>query len=591
MRLRAACAIIAHRLQAAAARRYTLARRRPKGARITIVTSSHDEEARPRPHPAAAADSAAGRLLAARLGPNMAWLVAAGILLSRIAGLIRESIFAHYLGNSDAADAFKAGFRIPNILQNLFGEGVLSASFIPIYSKLLSEGDEETAAMLAWGVGAMLALGVALMVALGVWATPWLIAVIAPGFGGAKRALTITLVRILFPGAGLLVMSAWCLGVLNSHHRFFAAYAAPVAWNAAIIGALVIYGPQRTQSQLATDVAWGAVLGAALQIAVQAPQTLRLAGRMRADFARTRAALAAVFRNLGPVVAGRGAGQISGYVDNLLASLLPTGAVAALSYARILYVLPISLFGMSVAAAELPSMSRATGTMEEISQVLRLRLNAGLRQIAFLVVPSAAAFLFLGGVIAALIFQSGSFIHRDAIYVWAILAGSAVGLLAATWGRLYNSAFYALKDTRTPLKFALVRFGLTLVLGYLCAVPLPPALGIAQRWGVAGLSASAGAAAWVEFALLRWKLNSTIGATGVGRGLVARLWAIALVAAAAGWAVKLGMGHAGPRLTALAVLPAYGAVYLGIAWWLGLPELKRAAGYFAARLGLRSLKR
>src|SRR5690242_3588230 len=168
----------------------------PEGARCNIVTSSNKQQATPAPHPAAHADSAAGRMLAARLGPNLAWLVAAGILLSRIAGLIRESVFAHYLGNSDAADAFKAGIRIPNILQNLFGEGVLSASFIPVYSKLLSEGDAETAETLAWSVGALLALGVSILVALGVWATPWLIAAIAPGFTGAKRDLTINLVRI-----------------------------------------------------------------------------------------------------------------------------------------------------------------------------------------------------------------------------------------------------------------------------------------------------------------------------------------------------------------------------------------------------------
>jgi putative peptidoglycan lipid II flippase len=540
---------------------------------------------------AATIDSAAGRLLAARLGPNLAWLVAAGILLSRIAGLVRESIFAHYLGNSDAADAFKAGIRIPNILQNLFGEGVLSASFIPVYSKLLSEGDEETAATLAWSVGAILAAGVSVLVAIGVWATPWLIAAIAPGFTGAKRELTVMLVRILFPGAGLLVLSAWCLGVLNSHHRFFASYTAPVAWNLAIIGALLFYGPRRSQDGLVIVLAWSAVVGAILQIAVQAPQTLKLVGRMRVDFARTRAALGTVFRNLTPVVAGRGASQISGYVDNLLASLLPTGAVAALSYASILYLLPISLFGMSVAAAELPSMSRAAGTSEEISQLLRLRLDAGLRQIAFLVVPSAAAFLFLGDVVSALIFQSGSFTHRDAIYVWAVLAGSTVGMLAATMGRLYNSAFYALEDTRTPLKFALVRFTLTLVLGYLCAIPLPPAIGIAQRWGAAGLTASAGIAAWVEFALLRWKLNSRIGRTGLRRGLVARLWGIALAASAAGLAVKFAMGHAGPRAMGFAVLPAFGAVYFGIAWWIRLPELERAANYLGARLGLRALKR
>jgi putative peptidoglycan lipid II flippase len=570
--------------------RYTLARRL-KGARCNIVTGSHNPEAAAAPRAAAPADSAAGRMLAARLGPNLAWLVGAGILLSRIAGLVRESVFAHYLGNSDAADAFKAGIRIPNILQNLFGEGVLSASFIPVYSKLLSEGDEETAETLAWSVGALLALGVSILVALGVWATPWLIAVIAPGFTGDKRELTVTLVRIFFPGAGLLVLSAWCLGVLNSHHRFFASYTAPVAWNLVIIAALLIYGPRRLQDRLVIDLAWSAVIGALAQIAVQAPQTLALVGRIRIDLARTRTALATVFRNLTPVVAGRGASQISGYVDNLLASLLPTGAVSALSYASILYLLPISLFGMSVAAAELPSMSRAAGTFEEVAQLLRSRLDAGLRQIAFLVVPSAAAFLFLGDVISALIFQSGSFTHRDAAYVWAVLAGSAVGMLAATMGRLYNSAFYALEDTRTPLKFALVRFTLTLVFGYLCAIPLPPAIGIAQRWGVAGLTASAGVAAWVEFVLLRWKLNSRIGHTGLASELVARLWAIALVASAAGWAVKLGMGHAGPRLMGFAVLPAFGAVYLGIAWWMRLPELERVTNYLAARLGLYALKR
>ena len=143
-----------------------------------------------------------------RYSSNLAGLVAAGVLLSRVAGLVRESIFAHYLGNSAAADAFKAGFRIPNILQNLFGEGVLSASFIPVYSRLLGAGEEETADLLAWAVGAMLALAVAVFVLLGVFAAPWMIDAIAPGFHGDKRALTLGLVRILFPGAGLLVMSA-----------------------------------------------------------------------------------------------------------------------------------------------------------------------------------------------------------------------------------------------------------------------------------------------------------------------------------------------------------------------------------------------
>ncbi len=529
--------------------------------------------------------TAAPAVTAARGG---AGLVASGILLSRIAGLVRESIFAHYLGNSAAADAFKAGFRIPNILQNLFGEGVLSASFIPVYSRLLGEGDDEAADMLAWGVGALLALTVAVLVAVGVPAAPYLITVIAPGFHGATRELTIELVRIFFPGAGLLVMSAWCLGVLNSHHRFFASYAAPVAWNIAIIAALLFYGPRLTQSGLAVAVAWGAVAGAALQILVQLPQTLALLRRLQIDFQKISAALRTVFNNLLPVITGRGVGQISGYIDNLLASLLPTGAVAALNYGQVFYMLPVSLFGWSVAAAELPTMSRAAGAGEDIAAVVRSRLNAGLRQISFLVVPSATAFFFLGDVIVALVFQSGHFTRQDAVYVWAVLAGSGVGLLAITMGRLYNSAFYALWDTKTPLKFALVRMSLSLVLGYLCAIPLPPMLGIAQKWGVAGLTASAGLAGWVEFSLLRWKLNHRVGWTGLQRKFLTQLWGMALAASAAAFALKLYTSWAGPRLTALMVIPVYGAIYFGLAYLADMPELRATVGMVRRRLGVRA---
>ena len=232
------------------------------------------------------------RAAASGSGANAAGTIAAGVLLSRIAGLVRDSIFAHYLGDSATADAFKAGFRIPNILQNLFGEGVLSASFIPVYGKLLGEGDNETADMLAWGVGAIMTLGVTVLVAIGVLVTPYLIDVIAPGFEGDKRDLTIQIVRILFPGAGLLVMSAWFLGVLNSHHKFFVSYTAPVAWNVAMIAALLYYGPRRSQDGLAIAISWGSVVGSALQIAVQVPQTFALLRKHRIDFARVAAPLA-----------------------------------------------------------------------------------------------------------------------------------------------------------------------------------------------------------------------------------------------------------------------------------------------------------
>ena len=169
-------------------------------------------------------------------------MVAAGILLSRIIGLVRNRVFAHYFGTSDAADAFNAAFRIPNFLQNLFGEGVLSASFIPVYAGLRARGDEAEARLVASAIAALLGLATAVLVLVGILFTPWLIAAIAPGFTGEKREVTIRLVRILFPGAGLLVLSAWCLGVLNSHRRFFLSYSAPVLWNLAIIASLIAFG-------------------------------------------------------------------------------------------------------------------------------------------------------------------------------------------------------------------------------------------------------------------------------------------------------------------------------------------------------------
>src|SRR5229473_2204113 len=208
---------------------------------------------------------------AERSSGRSAFLVGAGILISRLVGLVRQRVFAHYFGTSAAGDAFSAAFRIPNFLQNIFGEGALSASFIPVYAKLLAHDDEEEAAHVANAVLGILALVVSMIVLAGVLTTPLIISAIAPGFKGETRELTIRLVRILFPGAGLLVLSAWCLGVLNSHHRFFISYTAPVAWNLAMIVSLVVFGRKVGQFPLAEYVAWGSVIGSALQFGVQLP--------------------------------------------------------------------------------------------------------------------------------------------------------------------------------------------------------------------------------------------------------------------------------------------------------------------------------
>jgi len=521
---------------------------------------------------------------------RFAFLVAAGIFLSRVSGLVRDRVFAHYFGLSDAADAFKAALRIPNFLQNLFGEGVLSASFIPVYANLLAREDEEEARRTAGAVAAILALTTSILVLIGVLATPYLIDAIAPGFHGDKRALTIRLVRILFPGVGLLVISAWCLGILNSHRRFFLSYSAPVIWNAAMIATMWGWGGRYAQFPLAVILAWGSVAGSLLQVGVQLPVVLRLLGGLRLSLGRRADNVKTVILNFFPVFVSRGVVQISAYVDALLASLLPTGAVAALANAQTLYLLPVSLFGMSVSAAELPQMSGAIGDERQVAETLRARLDAGLRQIAFFVVPSAAAFLALGDVIVGAIYRTGQFTQLDVTYVWGILAGSTVGLLASTLGRLYSSTYYALLDTRTPLRFAIVRVVLTTVLGYLCAVPLPPAIGIAPRWGVAGLTISAGIASWVEFTLLRRTLNQRIGRTGLRPDYVAKLWIAAIAAAAVGLGVRYSFVHHfgyrhSPILVAVLVLMPYGLAYFAGAWILGLAEARTFLARAMARIG------
>src|SRR5438128_484824 len=440
-----------------------------------------------------------------------AFLVGAGILISRIIGVVRQRVFAYYFGKSAAADAFNAAFRIPNFLQNVFGEGALSASFIPVYANLLARKDEHEARRVASAVLTLLALAVSVIVLAGVLGAQYLSSLIAFGFADERRDLVIHLVKILFPGAGLLVLSAWCLGVLNSHRKFFLSYTAPVVWNLAIIASLIAFGRHpgnldevqlgRFQFHLAEMVAWGSVVGSALQFAVQLPTVIWLVKELRPVFDIVSANVREVIRNFFPVFMSRGVVQISAFVDVALASLLPTGAVSAITYAQSLYTLPVSLFGMSVSAAELPAMSSALGTTDEIASQLRRRLDDGLARIAFFIIPSAMAMLALGDVMTAVLYQTGEFKQDATRYVWGILAGSTVGLLASTLGRLYASTYYALHDTRTPLRYAILRVWLTAVLGYLCAIPLPSMIGIDPKWGAAGLTASAGVAGWIEFAL------------------------------------------------------------------------------------------
>lgn len=513
-----------------------------------------------------------------------AFFVALGILLSRFAGLIRERVFAHYFGNSAAGDAFKAALRIPNFLQNLFGEGVLSASFIPVYSSLLARKAGEDADKVAGAVASLLALVVSFFVLIGVFFASAFIDLVAPGFAGEKRLLTIQLVQILFPGVGLLVMSAWCLGILNSHRRFFLSYFAPVLWNISIIFALVMYGDVQSQAELAMTTAWGLVAGSALQFLIQLPLVFRLLGKLRLNLDFKFTPVRQVLRSFVPVLFSRGVIQISAYIDSIYASWLPTGAVAAIAYSQTIYLLPVSLFGMSVSAAELPELSSIQGSKAEVGNVITERINRALLQVSFFVIPTLCVFIFLGDLVVGALFQTGEFDYLATVTVWAILAASSIALLPATQGRLYSSAFYALRDADTPLKFAMLRVGLTCFLGYFAALRLPSWLGVNEMWGAVFLSASSAFAGWVEFVLLKTALARTVGSSpGVSFSTYLRLWTSAMVAVCVGYFLKPMLPDMHVILRAGIVLAVVGTIYLGLCFVFEIAPARRLLGRISHR--------
>jgi len=527
-----------------------------------------------------------------------ALLVAAGIFSSRVIGLIRERIIGGYFGTGVHADALAAGLRLPNVLQNLLGEGTLSASFIPAYSALLGQGRTKEAGRVAGAVFALL-LGIAGVIALaGVLLAPLIVSVFTPGFEGERRELTIAVVRIFFPMTGVLVLSAWALGILNSHRRFFLPYFAPVLWNAAIIAALVAYAGRVDLEGLLLAGAWGALAGGFLQFGIQLPTLLRLERELsigRAGFREP--AFRQVLRNAGPAVLGRGVVQLSGYVDLLLASLLAIGAPVRLRFAQTLYLLPISLFGMSVAATELPELSREGDAAVE---ALRARAAAALRRVAFFVVPSFVAFISIGEELVAGVYHTGAFTREDVRLVWLVLAAYSLGLIPSTATRVFQSSFFALRDTATPARIAVIRVLAAAVAGgalmtqlepvSVLGITIPSALAQFTRGlplGPVGLALGAALGAWLEWRLLKSRLEKRVGALGAGAGALVRMFVAASAGALAARALAAVLPVLHPALIALAVAAIFGCVYFAVTYGLGMPEARTTIEGLLRRLRRR----
>ena len=459
---------------------------------------------------------------------------ASGIGLSRFSGVIRSVLITNVLGIGLVGDAFAAAQRIPNILQNLFGEGALSAAFIPEYSRL-SDEDPRQAGRLAGGVASFLICLVALLTAIGFLAAEPLTRAVAWGFTGERFELTVRLVRIILLGTGVLVISAWCLAVLNSHGRLFLSYAAPIVWNLAQIAILISLAVSEIRdSSSAEKLAWALVIGSVLQVLIQLPTVLRQNSHIHLNLHWRDKATAVVLKRFFPAVLGRGAVQLSSFIDLALASLLSLGATSSLAAAQTLYLLPVALIATSMVAAELPALSRSDDFAD-----MSNRLSRRLLQMLWVVGPVLAMYFAVGPQIADALFNLGGFRVRitadDLTVIGLTLAAYSLGLPALMASRLLQTVCFSSGDTKTPAQIATTRVLISLIAGAVLMFQFEQILVLDQsiigfgdltfkwgplseetrnssdlpaRLGPVGLALGSALGAWFEFWMLRERVLS-----------------------------------------------------------------------------------
>jgi len=536
---------------------------------------------------------------------SLAPLVASGILTSRFLGLVRWSVTARYFGSGPHADVLRAAFQAPNALQNLLGEGTMSAAFIPVYSKLLDEGKLEAAGRFAGSILGLMIATVSIGVLAGILLAHPICSILMRGFVGDaaevaagirefdRLLLAVDMVRIAFPMAGVLVLSSWTLAVLNSHRLFHIPYLAPVIWNITIIASLLgvayltgytfkghenYYLPDVLTQMLITVFIAGTV-GGILQFLIQLPAVFTVIKGFRLSLSTNVEGVRKALRAVGPALAGRGVAQLSAYIDILLATLLVQGAVASIGYAQVLYILPISLFGLSVAAAELPELSRlASKSMSQMAD----RIRSGLRQGLFLAIPTALGYISLGYVIIGMIYKGGLFDADDNWLAYIILATYSLGLLATVSSRLLQNGFWALEDTQTPARLAAVRA----VVSVLIAIPtmfaldhysvslIPLVETSPLYFGAVGLAAGSSVGAWIEWWLLQRGLRQRLQIDFVpwnAVGMMMLFVIIALPLAFVVWYLTQGWP---PLFNGVSVIGVFAGCYIALAHLRKVPELK-----------------
>ena len=501
-------------------------------------------------------------------GRGAMW-VTAGILLSRVFGLVRQRVIGHYFGIGPLADVIVAAFRVGNIAQNLLGEGTLSASFIPVYAQARAAGRNGEATRFALAALGFLLLAVVAVSAVGLAFAPLLTRLIAPGFEGRQLALANSAVRVLFPATGLLILSAWGLGVLNAHRRFFLAYAAPTVFSVAQIAALLAFGEvlELRGESLLSVLVWSALAGATLQLLVLLGPARALLGGLRPRLEWAAPGLRDAVVRLPSALLGRGVLQLSGLIDLALVSFFGAGAQATMNTAQLIYFLPMAILGTGEAAASLPDMASdmADTDIERRNERLRTRLGNTLARVTALTVPATLVLALFGGEIVRVCLESGSFDPAATERVRQIVLLYAFALLGNASARVLTTTAWATGDTSTPARYAIFRV----------VVSTAGSLLLMQWLEVAGVVLGAVIAAWVETFALGWKLRGKIGGLGLERVPALRI-------------VLLGIGSIAPALSLKWAVPAFAHTFVGSA--LVLAAFAGAFALLAPALGLFDLR-
>jgi putative peptidoglycan lipid II flippase len=482
--------------------------------------------------------------------------IGAATLASRVLGFVRDMVVALAFGAGPVTDAFFVAFRIPNILRRLLAEGALSTAIVPVFTEYASAHPRAEFQRLLRAVlgAALVALTVTVLV--GIAAAPWIVRVIAPGFTAdpAQERLAALLTRVMFPYLLLVGLSALAMGALNAEHRFFAAALGPAVLNAGMIAAVLVLAGYTEPPILALGI--GVLAGGVGQLLVQLPD-LRATGLLVGPSIELRhPALARIARLLVPAAFGLAAVQVMVFVNTLLASLLASGAISFLYYADRVMEFPLGVFGIALASASLPAMSRQAAAGD--TRGLAATLNFALRLAVYVCVPATVGLVVLRAPVVRILFERGRFTAADTAATAEALTGYAVGLVFFATARIAAQAFYAVGEPGTAVRMGVIAVGANVV----------AAIGLMGPLGHAGLAYASSLGAFVNVVALLWLARRRFGPLG-GRALLgATARALAAAVPMALWCAAGAALLASRRTVAIeaALLLAVIAIGAGLFW-------------------------